>query len=209
MRTRNLWPALVLAAVIASPTLAGFGAQPDEPQFAPVPDYGASRLPPCPVDVGTRRPASARFDARTLDVPCLRSLRPDMVRSGQRPAMGSQRPIAVRPVVRVRVAAVHQQPVAPGVHRLAGLASWFCRYGVSICTAGYPPGSMVAAACGRLRTAMGAHWRGRVVTVRSGSRSVEVTLVDWCGSTSKTIDVYYAVMVRLGGTGVLPVVVLW
>jgi len=68
---------------------------------------------------------------------------------------------------------------------------------------------MVAAACGKLRVAMGIHWRGQVVRVSSGGRVVIVRLVDWCGSNSKLIDLYWAPMHRLGGVGTLPVTVRW
>jgi len=70
---------------------------------------------------------------------------------------------------------------------------------------------MVAAACGRLRDAIGPKWRGRVVTVRAGSRSVLVQLVDWCGSSSKTIDLYAAPFQRLAplSRGVVEVSVSW
>jgi hypothetical protein len=71
---------------------------------------------------------------------------------------------------------------------------------------------MVAAACGKLRRAMGPKWRGKTVTVTTlndGPRSVEVQLVDWCGSTTKTIDLYWEPMRLLGGTGVLDVTVRW
>lgn len=68
---------------------------------------------------------------------------------------------------------------------------------------------MVAAACLKLRKAMGPDWRGQIVTVTSGSRVVTVKLVDWCGSTTKLIDLYWEPMRRLGGTGVLPVTVTW
>lgn len=100
-------------------------------------------------------------------------------------------------------------PVTQGGRSLAGLASWYCRAGVSVCMAGHPPGEMVAAACGSLRRAMGSNWRGQFVTVKGPSNSVRVQLVDWCGSTSKTIDLYWESMSRLGGTGVLPVTVSW
>lgn len=68
---------------------------------------------------------------------------------------------------------------------------------------------MVAAACGKLRSAMGSHWRGKTVTVSTKTRTVSVKLVDWCGSKDKTIDLYYAAMVKLGGSGVLAVTVRW
>jgi hypothetical protein len=69
---------------------------------------------------------------------------------------------------------------------------------------------MVAAACGKLRTAMGSGWRGQKVTVetKNGNR-INVTLVDWCGSRDKLIDLYWEPMRRLGGTGVLRVKVSW
>ncbi len=90
-----------------------------------------------------------------------------------------------------------------------GTASWYCKAGVSICHHSYPPGSMVAAACGKLRRAMGPTWRGDRVTVSSGGHAVSVKLVDWCGSRTKLIDLYWEPMRRLGGSGTLPVVVRW
>lgn len=70
---------------------------------------------------------------------------------------------------------------------------------------------MVAAACGRLRAALGSNWRGRRVTVKSIRKGtqVNVTLVDYCASTSKSIDLYWEPMRRLGGTGVLEVEISW
>jgi len=91
-----------------------------------------------------------------------------------------------------------------------GKASWYCKAGVSICHYRYPPGSMVAAACYKLRTAMGPGWRGDTVQVRSSSgQQVTVRLVDWCGSRTKLIDLYWEPMRRLGGSGVLKVSVSW
>ena len=95
-------------------------------------------------------------------------------------------------------------------HSVRGVASWYCSVSKPICHYAYPPGSMVAAACGKLRAAMGPHWRGKHVTVVAGSGAhVDVQLVDWCGSTTKLIDLYYAPMHQLGGTGVLLVTVKW
>ena len=64
---------------------------------------------------------------------------------------------------------------------------------------------------------MGPNWRGKYVKVRYDFvednvrkyRQVVVRLVDWCGSTDKTIDLYWEPMRRLGGSGVLPVTVRW
>lgn len=92
---------------------------------------------------------------------------------------------------------------------IRGVASWYCSPSAPICHYQYPPGSMVAAACGKLRNAMGPNWRGKTVTVTRGKRSVNVKLVDWCGHGSRVIDLYYEPMRRLGGTGLLNVTVSW
>jgi hypothetical protein len=69
---------------------------------------------------------------------------------------------------------------------------------------------MVAAACTGLRAAMGEGWRGQNVTVTAGDGDqITVTLVDWCASTDKTIDLYWEPMRQLGGTGVLWVEIGW
>lgn len=102
----------------------------------------------------------------------------------------------------------------PGKHSLTGKASWYCKAGVSVCHYKYPPGSMVAAACGKLRRAMGGRdkdWRNKFVTVmdNKSGRSVRVRLVDYCASEDKTIDLYWEPMRQLGGTGVLNVTIRW
>lgn len=117
-----------------------------------------------------------------------------------------------RPKPRATRAPATPRPVAIRTsHSLKGKASWYCKAGVSVCHYAYPPGSMVAAACAPLRSAIGPSWRGRrvVVVSRSTGRSVVVKLVDWCSSREKTIDLYWEPMRRLGGTGVLPVTVKW
>jgi hypothetical protein len=69
---------------------------------------------------------------------------------------------------------------------------------------------MVAAACGKLRAAMGPDWRGKTVTVTAANGAiVRLVLVDWCGSRDKVIDLYWEPMHRLGGTGTLDVTVRW
>lgn len=141
---------------------------------------------------------------------------PDMsprkaVRTELAPATPKPKP-SVKPKARSKpkpqVAKAWQRPSTR--HRVSGKASWYCKAGVSVCHHRYPPGSMVAAACGKLRSAMGPNWRGRVVNVRASSgRQVTVKLVDWCGSRDKLIDLYWEPMRRLGGSGVLPVRVSW
>jgi hypothetical protein len=115
----------------------------------------------------------------------------------------------VAPSLRQRPVATQPEPEAG--QSVSGGASWYCKAGVSVCHYRYPPGSMVAAACGKLRRAMGSDWRGRTVTVtrRSTGKSVSVRLVDWCGSTDKLIDLYWRPMDLLGGSGVIGVTVRW
>ena len=85
---------------------------------------------------------------------------------------------------------------------ISGLASWYCRAGVSACTYGYPDGSgfnAYAAAGPALRAAIGPDWRGRVITVDG----IRVKLIDWCQCYQgepheKLLDLYYDVYQRTG-----------
>lgn len=132
--------------------------------------------------------------------------------SSSRPSTNLTQPGAQKTIpssiVELKVAPT-KHPVARLTRSVKGVASWYCKAGVSVCHYAYPPGSMVAAACGKLRRVMGPHWRHTRVIVSSGGHSVAVTLVDWCGSTTKLIDLYWEPMRRLGGSGTLPVVVRW
>ena len=100
---------------------------------------------------------------------------------------------------------------------IVGKASWYCnlddvRYPRSVCHYRYPDRKgpdLYAAACGKLRRAMGIDWRGRFVTVVGNDRQVVVQLVDWCGSDDKTIDLYRDAADVLGFGGVLEVTVRW
>lgn len=115
-----------------------------------------------------------------------------------------------KPTAKPRPHVASAQPRPRTSHTATGKASWYCKAGVSICHFAYPPGSMVAAACTDLRAAMGSDWRGESVTVTANTGvTVTVKLVDWCASTDKLIDLYWAPMAALGGTGVLRVEVGW
>ncbi|HXG25920.1 MAG TPA: hypothetical protein VNL94_03590 [Candidatus Binatia bacterium] len=93
-------------------------------------------------------------------------------------------------------------------HSLRGDVSWYCRAGVSICTAGYPDGGgfdAYAAAGPKLRNALG-DWRGRIVDVDG----IRVKLIDWCQCykgepNEKLLDLYYDVFERTGS----PVTIRW
>jgi hypothetical protein len=105
-------------------------------------------------------------------------------------------------------------------HAISGLASWYCKAGRSVCHYKYPdrPGcnhntgancDYYAAACGKLRVAIGSGWRNNTVRVRANGRVLNVKLVDWCGSSTKTIDLYWDAMDYFGGTGVIGVRISW
>ena len=96
-----------------------------------------------------------------------------------------------------------------GGHRIVGVASWYCRAGVSICMKGHPDGPGIdryAAAGPALRAAICGvqsclSWRGRTVFV-NGQR---VVLVDWCQChwrthIEKAIDLYYDVFALTGSS---------
>ena len=94
-------------------------------------------------------------------------------------------------------------PVRPKTtHAISGPASYYCRAGISPCTADYPDraGFQAYAAAGpRLRAAMGPSWRGRIVYVDG----IRVQLIDWCQcyqgeSNEKLLDLYYDVHARTG-----------
>jgi hypothetical protein len=82
-------------------------------------------------------------------------------------------------------------------HRLRGVATWYCRPGVSRCTRGYPYYGAYGAAGPALRAALGGgnRWRGRTVYVNG----VAVKLIDWCAcGGSHTIDIYYSTWIKIG-----------
>lgn len=71
--------------------------------------------------------------------------------------------------------------VLRGSKSLHGTATWY----------GTGPGRGHAAAGPLLRSALGPDWRGTVVYVTHGSRTVRVALTDWClctGSRRRVID---------------------
>jgi hypothetical protein len=95
-------------------------------------------------------------------------------------------------------------------HVLKGRASWYCnndgsRAQISACHYQYPDTgayNAYAAAGPKLRAALGANWRGKVVYVDG----LRVKLVDWCqcyggqSGVEKLIDLYYDVYARAGSS---------
>ena len=86
-------------------------------------------------------------------------------------------------------------------HSLRGAATW------------YSDRRGHAAAGPELRRALGAGWRGRTVSVCSGTRCVRVALTDWCACTTgnRLVDLDrrdFAVLAS-PSRGVIPVTVRW
>jgi hypothetical protein len=115
------------------------------------------------------------------------------------PSVGAPKPVVV-----------NVAPPAPKTtHILRGYASYYCDAGSSPCTSGYPDAGgfdAYAAAGPKLRAAIGANWRGRIVYVDG----VRVKLIDWCQcyqgqSNEKLLDLYHDVFLRTGS----PVTIRW
>lgn len=85
-------------------------------------------------------------------------------------------------------------PVSAVSVSVAGVASWYCEPGRSRCTRGWPADCLCAAAGPALRVG---EWRGRLVTVTAGDRSVTVRLVDWCACPQRLVDLYAAAFRQL------------
>jgi hypothetical protein len=95
-----------------------------------------------------------------------------------------------RPVATVKPPAPHPKP---GALLTSGVATWYCRPGVSRCTRGYPASGAYGAAGPELRAALG-NWRGRTVHVNG----VAVKLIDFCAcGGNHVIDVYYGTWVTI------------
>jgi len=95
-----------------------------------------------------------------------------------------------------KIAVAVRQVASASGHRLTGPATWY-RYH-----------SGQAAAGPRLRAALGAHWRGRVVAVNG----LRVRLTDWCACPfGRVVDLHVGDFARLArpSTGVLRVSVSW
>jgi hypothetical protein len=96
----------------------------------------------------------------------------------------------------------------PITHRVNGIATWYCRTGVSGCHYAHSSG-LYAAAGAEIRTG---DWRGREVRVCGGGNCVWVTLIDWCACAgNRIIDLYSDAYRRLDplSSGTLSVTVGW
>jgi len=110
--------------------------------------------------------------------------------------------------VDVPIPSPHVEAIS-GPGSIKGKASWYCNYDdpdyvFSVCHYKYPDGpgpDYYAAACGKLRRAMGSDWRGKRVGVIGNGRATVVRLIDYCASEDKTIDLYRDAMDALGPSG--------
>lgn len=195
MRGRIAVAALVVVLVVPAATIGG-APRP----IAPVPQSSFRA-------VVVAEPTSTTRPARIVD--------PSRTATPSRPAVLQPRTVAV---------VVVRDPEKPRGHGSArGRASWYCnyddlkRYVWSVCMKVHPDGpgvDLYAAACGKLRRAMGGeddhYWRGKRVGVTGNGHAVTVRLADWCGSEDKLIDLYRDAMDVLGpSSGGYAVTVTW
>jgi hypothetical protein len=155
-------------------------------------------------------PAASARPERTPDLRAMRdpwpASIPDAPQERVRPSIPDPKPIVrVIPPPEPKPAPAREasnQASQPSGRSITGLASWYCRAGVSPCTFGHPDGSgfdAYAAAGPKLRAAIGPDWRGRVITVDG----IRVKLIDWCQCYrgqphEKLLDLYYDVYKRTG-----------
>ena len=114
-------------------------------------------------------------------------------------------PVATpRPTSKPTPAPTSGSTTSTTTHSISGLASWYCRAGISACTVNHPDTTgfnAYAAAGPRLRRALGSDWRGSIVYVDG----VRVKIIDWCQCyegqpNEKLLDLYYDVFARVGST---------
>lgn len=188
MRTqRNSgWPAaVILAAILTVPVLS----------------HEAGAVQPSPQVVGVVPVVGARSGAESVAIlPTTQPGWSDVPPSAE----PTRHPEPVHQLVPERT----PQPTSHRTGRsVTGTATWFCGGG-SACTRGYGPECRCAAAGPALRVGQ---WRGRVVVVMAGGRSVQVTLRDWCACPGRVIDLYRGAFSQLAdpSVGVLKVTVSW
>jgi rare lipoprotein A (peptidoglycan hydrolase) len=121
------------------------------------------------------------------------------------PRANPKQPVRAESVLK---ATPRPKPPANPSHSVRGVASWYCKAGVSACHNAYPSG-LYAAAGPALRVG---DWRGRTVTVCGSGSCVNVKLIDWCACGSgRVIDLYSDAFSRLAplSSGTLSVRVSW
>lgn len=194
--TRKIVPIWVLALFLIVPTISGKESSP----IIPVRDDAFQRV--------IVQPSSAViYETFAMDV--FPSAKPQVSLRPAKPrviAKATPKPTA-KPIIARKTS-----------HSIRGKASWYCNYDDSsyvrsVCHYKYPDdggADLYAAACYKLRVAMGPNWRGKYVTVSGNGNTVRVRLIDYCASKDKTIDLYRDSMDRLGpSSGGYGVTVRW
>lgn len=179
---------------------------------------GADAQPPSehrPIPVSEFTPfafAPARTDPPATDTPSPPPAVPDAVIVDPVPVAPLPVPDpAPRHQAQPKPRAQPRDPSSSGTSQ-NGIATWYCKTGVSVCHYKYPDGpgtDLYAAAGSELRVG---HWRGRVVTVceRHTRNCVTVRLIDWCAcGGARIIDLYWDAARVIGDTGVMGVTVSW
>lgn len=183
-RLRLVGFALASAAVIGTllgPSIEGYQPRPIE--RIPERDFTAITGPP------------------PLPTPSLPGLTPDIREPSRKPLARPPAPPQPRPAAVARqVAPVATKPPTPRYGAsVTGFATWYCLPGQSVCPWMAHSGNY-AAAGPALRHALGAHWRGRTVSVCKGTKCVRVKLIDWCAcGGNHVIDLFADVMVQFVG----------
>ena len=200
----RLTPALALVALVVFATTA----------TATPPSSAATAASFDPVTIPLRglvadnvRPSPAPTSAATVDKDTMLA-DPGAAPTATRPPRkqpAAKAGVFVKPAPKPKV-----YSAAGTSHVLKGRASWYCnndgsRAQISSCHYRYPDTgayNAYAAAGPKLRAALGANWRGKVVLVDG----LRVKLVDWCqclggqSGAEKLIDLYYDVYLRAGSS---------
>ena len=185
-------PLIVAGTLTLAATAAAAGFDPAPP--TPVPDSAFAR-------VSVPTPAPGELAVRTTRAVGVHPVVDRPLTADILGGLAAAQPERPQPCVREpnRIV-VEIKPVT--THVIRGPASWYCRAGVSPCTNTNPDlgGFDAYAAAGpKLRTAIGASWRGTIVYVDG----IRVKLIDWCQCykgepNEKLLDLYYDVYARTG-----------
>ena len=183
-RRYALLPLLLVGALSVGAT-AAVGLQPSRPRSIPDATFVPVTIDVLPTTTATAGMAMPKDDVAPIADPRLNEAPPP---ERARPALPPTTPIAV--------------PRATTTHAIRGAASWYCDAGVSPCSSSHPDSTgfdAYGAAGPRLRAAIGADWRGTVVSIDG----IRVKLIDWCQCyqgepNEKLIDLYHDVYLRTG-----------
>lgn len=102
------------------------------------------------------------------------------------PAITKRKAPVPDPIVVIKPKKESAQKITAANHSLSGVASWYCKTGISRCTIGHPSGYYAAIRKDLLEL------RGQRVLVCSQTNCVRVTIIDCnCGANANLIDLYW------------------